>query len=103
MKKKSGRMFLVVCRTTLDELPLGITPSRSRALTIAVHSKIPMIEKVAKLMGVDNAAPIVNAIITFRNETPVTCDIVAEWDCTGPEKKPRWTCSAIKKRKTKAR
>ena len=103
MKKKSGRMFLVVCRTTLDELPLGITPSRSRALTIAVHSKIPMIDKAAELMGVDKASPVCNAIITFHDGKPVTCDIVAEWDCTGPEKKPRWKCSAIKKRKVKSR
>lgn len=71
--------FLVVCRTTLDELPIQLCKSMEYAKLICRTTTIAAVDRVAKIMDVDQASPIVNAVITFKCGLPTALDIVSEW------------------------
>jgi hypothetical protein len=77
---KKSRMFLVVVRTNLDELPILLTDNRRAAMSKARNVTDADADLSADLMGVDAAGRIVSAIITFVNGAPKKLDLVRDWD-----------------------
>lgn len=73
------RMFLAVLRTNLDELPIGIFATRKEARVACWLMTSSRADKLAKLMRVDYAGRVCNAIIEFVNGVPKKLEIVDDW------------------------
>jgi hypothetical protein len=71
-------MFLVIARTNLDDLPLELSLSKSRAEYKANHVTIGDIEEAARVMGVGVAGLINVQIVEFIHNKPASCTFVCE-------------------------
>ncbi len=78
--RKKNRMYLVVLRTNLDELPILLTADRKMAVQKAKNTTDEEANEAADIMGVDCAGRIVMAIITFVDGIPKRLDLIKDWE-----------------------
>ena len=76
--------YLVVLRTNLDELPLGLFGTRVDAMKCVRTVTQDEANKAAAFMGVDCAGRINLALIEFTGTQPTGMEIVADWDDEAP-------------------
>lgn len=77
---KPNRMYLVVMRTNLDELPILLTASHQRAFGKARSITEKELDESANVMEVDHAGRITSAVITFLDGVPSRLTLVRDWD-----------------------
>lgn len=88
MKRTEKRMWLVVVRTNLDELPAGLYCNRRSALARAKSITQKQINDLARLMRVDNAGFVCCALIEFKGTKAVNMEIVRDLDDDATDSMP---------------
>ena len=72
------RSYLVVVRTTMDELPILLTKVHQQAYAKTRTLTLDEVRKAADLMGVDYASLCNVSVVVFKDGIPVDMNIVRE-------------------------
>lgn len=81
-KKKPAKVWptqhLVLWRTTLDDIPLLLTPDRREASEFAKNPPAKAVRRCSRLVRCDMCSPVNIAIVSFRRGKPYRMEIVTE-------------------------
>mgnify|MGYP007005599527 CR=1 FL=1 len=73
---KTEKRYLAVVRTNLDELPIGLYPTKKAAREALRSVTDRRIRKIADLMKVDRAGVVIGGIVSFEDGNPTRLDLV---------------------------
>ena len=73
---KTEKRYLAVVRTNLDELPIGLYPTKKAAREALRALSTRRVAKMAEFMGVDRAGLVNGGIIAFEDGNPTRLDLV---------------------------
>lgn len=81
-KPPANIQYLVLYRTTLDDLPMLLTPNAGKALEYA--ARIPFSDVVAteRVFGIDNCSPVNSTVVKIAHGRPVESHLVCDYNNT---------------------